>query len=204
MGYYVRVLGIRDDPVSVEKIRTAISESGVQATVECDGENLKWQVIDITHADDGPGIMQVERNPVVEGELGAEELQEFIEEVLDCKPESGAKWLQSYLPKVKVIFAMRLLGGTDIKDGWSVVSGVQQAIWSQVGGILQADNEGFSNEEGSHILWQFSDDVRGPWKMAVRWRLGMWKSFVMELSNSEHRNAFLAGKVPKDVKATVQ
>ena len=30
-----------------------------------------------------------------------------------------------------------------------------------------ADHEGFSNEEGFHILWQFSNSVKGTWWMGV-------------------------------------
>jgi hypothetical protein len=76
------------------------------------------------------------------------------------------------------------------------VSSVKTAIWKKIGGILQADNEGFSNEDGYHILWQFDDDVAGEWNMAVKTFLGNWTTFSMDLGNPEHRKAFKSGKVP--------
>jgi len=47
-------------------------------------------------AQSGQEIAIIEKNPVVEGQLGADELQEFMEEVADCKPESAARWLVQY------------------------------------------------------------------------------------------------------------
>jgi hypothetical protein len=94
-------------------------------------------------------------------------LEEFISEVDDYQPASAAQWLKEYLPRVRVIYALQLLSGTDVDDGWDSVHTIQGAIWNKSGGILQADLEGFSNEDGHHILWQFSEHVTGPWNMAV-------------------------------------
>lgn len=123
----------------------------------------------------GQEIAVIERNPVSEGELGADELQEFLDEVPHHKPDSAAAWLQKYLPTVKVIYAFQLLGGTDVDDGWTPLHRLYQAIWSHAGGILQADGEGFSNEEGYTILWQFAESVTGPVELGrygAGWPLG--------------------------------
>jgi hypothetical protein len=55
----------------------------------------------------------------------------------------------------------------DTERGWDAIHLVQSLLWSAADGILQADGEGFSNLDGYHILWQFSDSVKGPWNMAV-------------------------------------
>lgn len=72
-----------------------------------------------------------------------------------------------------------------------------------LGGILQSDNEGFTNEhgyeDGYSILWQFDDRVRGPWKMAVLSPDGHWTAFEMNLGNRAHREAFFSGKLPEGV-----
>jgi hypothetical protein len=60
-----------------------------------------------------------------------------------------------------------LLSGTDIKGGRDAVHALQSCIWNQIGGILQANLEGFSNEQGQHILWQFNEDVDGEGDVAV-------------------------------------
>ena len=67
----------------------------------------------------------------------------------------------------------------------------------KVGGIIQADNEGFSNEDGYHILWQFADDVSGNWNMAVKNFFGNWTNFTMNLGDQRQREEFWKGSVPK-------
>ncbi len=62
--------------------------------------------------------------------------------------------------------------------------------------ILQADSEGFSNEGGYHILWQFNDSVEGPWWMGVL-RDGKWTHFEMDLGNQKQRESFLLGLIPE-------
>ena len=66
----------------------------------------------------------------------------------------------------------------------------------------QADGEGFTNEEGYHIVWQFSDSVSGPWKMGVL-QDGVWHHFTMDLGDPDHRAAFLEGSVPDDLISTI-
>ncbi len=147
----------------------------------------------------GPEIAMIERNPVEHGELGTKELEEFRDEVGELKPESAARWLQGYLEHVRRIYMFQLLGGTEEAGGWDAVHAVQWEIWTTLGGILQADGEGFSNEDGYHILRQFSDDVTGPWNMAVLDATSRWVPFEMDLGDPGHRRAFLAGEVPKGV-----
>ena len=58
--------------------------------------------------------------------------------------------------------------GTYKNDGWTIVRlHFKDALFGTAGGIMQADNEGFSNEDGYHILWQFDDDVTGDWWLRV-------------------------------------
>ena len=52
-----------------------------------------------------------------------------------------------------------------------------------------------------HILWQFSDDVEGLWRMALLNDDGSWTRFEMELGNAAHRRSFLEGRVPRGVTA---
>jgi len=72
-------------------------------------------------------------------------------------------------------------------------------VWTSAPSILQADGEGFSNEAGYCILWQFSDSVRGPWWMGVL-RDGEWIHFQMNLGSKRQREAFRKGQIPKGVR----
>jgi hypothetical protein len=107
----------------------------------------------------------------------------------------------NYLPTVQVIYAFQILFHTNRDDDWGVVHTVQGSIWNTLGGIMQADGEGFTNREGYHILWQFSDEVTGLWNMAVLTQSGKWRTFQMDLGNLEHRKAFLESQVPTGVKS---
>lgn len=98
-----------------------------------------------------------------------------------------------------MIYAFRLLSGTDVNDGWSRLHSVYNAVWQAAGGILQSDGEGFSNEAGYTILWQFSEAATGSWNVGVL-SDGRWVNFEIDLGNSEHREAFLQGKVPAGVR----
>ena len=137
---------------------------------------------------------------MIPGELGEEELNEFIEDVKGEKPESAANWLLQFLPRVRAIYALQVLNGADIDEGWDGVRSLQGCIWGKLGGILQADLEGFSNEDGYHILWQFVSGHDGPWKMAVIDSNGEWIAFEMNLGNPNHKDAFLRGRVPEGAK----
>lgn len=199
MGYYIRVLALENEPISVQEIEDHLSASELSINIEVeDGDASRWNQLLLKHDEESP-IAVIERNPTNK-ELGQEELQEFMEEIGDCKPDSAVKWLKSFLPKVKVVYAFQILSGADKSDGWEAIHEIQGLIWNKLGGIFQADGEGFSNEDGYHILWQFSDTVTGPWNMAVRGTFGGWTAFEMDLGDEKQRQAFCIGKVPKGTK----
>lgn len=143
MGYYIRVLGKKLDNIPLEALRQASQP----AVLHSEEEDDAWEKLILSHKS-GQEIAVIEKNPVVGGQLWADELREFIGEVSDYKPESAAIWLQQYLPSVKVIYAFQLLSGTDVEDGWTPLHRLYNALWKYAGGILQADGEGFSNEDG--------------------------------------------------------
>jgi hypothetical protein len=193
MGHYVRVLSTSADCIPVSQLQSAIN--GILIIEE--GSDKDWEQITLSHLN-GRAIASLERNVVQEGSLGAEELAEFAEEVVDCKPESAAEWLREYFQRVKCIYAFQVLSGTDEDGGWEILDAIRELIWSAAPAILQADHEGFSNEEGYHILWQFDDSVDGPWSMAVL-QAGQWKQFEMDLGDRKQRELFLQGQVPPNV-----
>jgi hypothetical protein len=197
MGYYIRILALQDAIPSLSELRACLV-SGQELRLES-GEESDWSQLILAHKT-GQEIALIERNPVIPGKLGEEELNEFIEDVKGEKPESAANWLLQFLPRVRAIYAFQVLSGADTDEGWDGVRSLQGCIWGKLGGILQADLEGFSNEDGYHILWQFVNDHDGPWKMAVIDSSGGWIAFEMNLGNPNHKDAFLRGQVPEGAK----
>lgn len=198
MGHYIRILTPSETGPSIARIRAALSSNAPLGQLEVEaGPDEGWTQISVVH-ESGEVVADIERNSASDGDLIAEEIEEFREEIKDCEPASAAAWLADYLTNIKTIYAFQLLSGTEADQGWEILGTVKDSIHEQVGGIIQADHEGFTEERGFQILWQFSDSVTGPWWMAVL-RDGKWIRFQMDLGNRKHRKAFLAGKVPDGV-----
>jgi hypothetical protein len=197
MSYYIRILGTQDPDIHLDEILEALEDEGLVARfgITEDERPEKWTSFELMNEDEEV-LAEVERNPVAEGEFGKEELDEFRETILNFKPLSAANWLKTFFDKVKVIYAFELMTEGVEEDNYPIVTTAQSCIWQKIQGILQADGEGFSNEEGYHILWQFSEDVDGPWNCAVLNAAGAWENFSMELGDKAQQDAFLNGTVP--------
>lgn len=194
MPYYIRVLSISDSIVPANVLAGAVPNATLNVEA---GTDDQWDELLLAHGN-GREIAIIERNPVTEGSMAAEELEEFVDELDEIKPASGAEWLRGYLPRVKAIYAFQILSGSKDVDGWDLIGAVKAKLWNAVGGIFQADGEGFSNEDGYQIVWQFSDRVSGPWWMGLLRDSG-WVHFQMDLGNIEQREAFLRGNLPDGV-----
>lgn len=194
MGYYIRVLSPSDAavPHSVLNAELAAEHPNATLTVE-DGSEGQWTQLVLRHPD-GSEIASVERNSDVDT-MVSEEIGEFIEEVGDCQPQSSVEWLRRYLPTVRTIYAFQILSGTESENGWEILGTLKSSVWRHASGIIQADGEGFTNEDGYHILWQFSESVTGDWWMGVL-ENGRWAHFLMDLGNRKERQAFFEGTVP--------
>jgi len=201
VGYYMRVFSKGSNPVELGTIRERLSAAGLKTQVLAEGDEKEWDEAVLAHPN-GREFAAIERNPVVPGALGAEEVAEMIDEVSRCPPASAADWLRAYLSSVKTVYAFEVLSGADEDDGWAAIRLAMSVCQDHAGGIRQVDGEGFSNEAGLHILWQFSEDVTGLWWMAVLDENGRWVSYQMDLGNRKHRQAFKAGRIPDGVSAS--
>jgi len=201
MPYYIRILGSHDPDIHLDELSNALKLDGLSAKFELDpGEQpSKWTMVDVFN-NDSEALAQIERNPVVDGELRQGELNEFRETIQDYKPTSAVLWLTNYFDTVKVIYAFQLLNAAFDDNNFAIIESIKTKIWNKTNGILQADNEGFSNLDGLHILWQFSDDVTGDWCCAVNNSSGAWDNFIMDLGDANQRKEFQNGDVPKNAK----
>ena len=202
MAYYTRVLSKDEEFPSFEELEQLIQEGHPEhkLTIE-EGSEEEWETLLLSSADDVE-VALIERNPVSVGSIGQDEVAEFIEDLQDCKPESGVEWLAEYLAEVKTIYAFQHLQGAETVEGGNALHALRSALWERGEAIIQADNEGFTNEDGYHIVWQFSDSVSGPWNMGIL-QDGVWYHFTMDLGDSDHRLAFFKGEVPSDLTAVL-
>ena len=200
MPYFIRVLSPSSDPVTASALQNGLKSAGLHAQLSADDGDADWSQLSVSRAS-GEELFIVERDEVSTESVGREELDEFLEEIVDALPTSGADWLKAYLPTVRTIYSFQILGSVRDADSWSIVSCVKGTIWRQARGIIQADSEGFTNEDGYHILWKFSEHVTGGWWMAVRDH-DSWRTFQMDPGNRAHREAFMRGEVPEGVSST--
>jgi hypothetical protein len=200
LAYYTRVLSKDEEFPPFEELAQLIrtQHPEYKLTIES-GDEEEWETL-LLSGNDEVEVAVIERNPVYDGSTGQDEIADFIEETQDCKPESGVKWLHAYLSEVKTIYAFQHLQGADTEEGGNVIHALRSALWERGDAIIQADGEGFTNEEGYHIVWQFSDSVSGPWNMGI-YQDDLWHHFKMDLGDPDHREAFLNGEVPGDLSA---
>jgi hypothetical protein len=198
MAYTTRVLSKDEAFPSFGELAEWISAEhpGHKLTIE-EGSEEEWETL-LLSSDDEVEVALLERNAVFDGSIGQDEIADFVEDLQDCKPESGVEWLTEYLEEVKTVYTFRHLQGAETEEGSNALHALRSALWERGDAIIQADAEGFTNEEGYHIVWQFSDSVSGPWNMGVR-QDGTWHHFKMDLGDPDHREAFLNGEVPEDL-----
>src|SRR5580692_9255874 len=198
MAYYTRVLSKDEEFPSFEELAQLIRDThpDYKLTIE-NGDEEEWESL-LLVGNDEVEVAVIERNPVLNGSTGQDEVADFLEEIQDCKPESGVAWLTDYLAEVKTVYALQHLQGADTEEGGNALHALRSALWERGDAIIQADGEGFTNEEGFHIVWQFSDSVSGPWNMGIL-QDGTWHHFKMDLGDPDHRAAFMNGEVPEDL-----
>ena len=193
MANLIRVLAESDQKPLLGELRKVLGDAFDIAIEEGDEQN--WSQLVLKHKD-GQEIALIERDLVAPGELGQQELDELSDEMKDSKPARAVEWLRHYFSHVKVVYQMQPLSGTQVNDGISAVLRAQAYFWKKFGGILQADNEGFSNREGYHVLWQFHGPQQGELEAAVMDESGNWSGFVMDAGDPEQVAAFLRGEGP--------
>jgi hypothetical protein len=200
--YYTRVLSKDNEFPSFEELAelTRSEHPEFKLAIE-EGAEEAWETL-LLSGNDEVEVALIERNPVSDGSVGQDEIADFIEDFHDCKPESGVVWLEQYLAEVKTIYAFQHLQGAETIEGGNALHALRSALWERGDAIIQADGEGFTNEDGFHIVWQFSDSVSGPWNMGVL-QDATWHHFKMDLGDPEHRAAFLSGEVPPDLTSTL-
>jgi hypothetical protein len=164
------------------------------------GRPKDWRQLDVTYSD-GSWSFSFERHSVAKsGGRWTDDLSFFNGWAGAMEPAVNTQWVMQYLTRVQTVYMFRCSNSapdTNLELVRDIVDSLQH---DEDGGLLYAELEGWSNEEGYQITWEFSDRVSGSWWMALR-RDDGWETFQMELGNRAHRQAFKSGQVPAGVES---
>jgi hypothetical protein len=209
MGYYIRLLTPSTAIPSIADLQEALIDlgyDGVTFAVEETGEDDSddWSFLRV-YGDGGVPICDVTRDLLGKGDMVAEELADFRAELKEARPKSAVRWLNERLTETKAIYALQVLIAPPEEDdeenddefSAAAIPNVLLALFQGfLGGVIQGDGEGFSNEEGALIVSQFAEDDEGEWTAAVLNADGSWTTFLLDLGDAAHRAAFEEGRVP--------
>jgi len=115
-------------------------------------------------------------------------------------PKKNMKWVKKYISKTKIFYEFLPLSTFESDEDWEILSIIQTEAWANSRGIFQYSDEGFTNESGDLVLWDYPFSITGKRIAAVKDFTRRWKTFEMDLESINQRKDFFEGKVPKNSK----
>lgn len=158
-----------------------------------DGSRADWSQLLVTNAR-GDEICILERASL---RTTSREVEWLLDDLVDRQPQSAAMWAAAYLRATRAVYGCNLLSFGFAPAYVGVPSMLLWAIQELVGdGILHVEGQGYSNEDGYQITWEFSDKVKGSRQVAVLDAGGHWHPFEIDLGEGDQRDAFRSGRNP--------
>jgi hypothetical protein len=191
MSYYVRLLSHSDKIIPFNEIKAEVDSLHLLK-----GNDQNWEQLEVTGTEGG-SIARIERHPTGENP-GESELERLKNEVSRAYPENARNWLYDYLSRVKTIYSFQLsTDNIDSKQDWIILGRIQNYLKDNLTGIIQADNEGFFNENGDYILWQMYAGAGGSVPAATLDEKGEWIPFQLKLDDEQAVERFKRGEMPR-------
>ena len=128
-------------------------------TVE-EGTEEEWETLLLAGIDEVE-VALIERNPVMDGSVGQDEIADFIEDLQDCKPKSGVQWLEDYLAAVKTVYAFQHLQGAETVEGGNALHALRSTLWERGDAIIQADEKGSPTRRATTLCGSSPTRFRG-------------------------------------------
>lgn len=191
MAYYVRLLTAAEKIIPFSEITR---QSGSIKLVL--GTDILWERLEISEPVDNP-IANLERIPISLGNRGETELNKLTDSVQSSCPVNAREWLRKYFSRVKTIYSFQLFTDNITKKEWPALGRIQNLLKDTLGGIIQADNEGYYNEKGDYILWQMYPGAGGTIPAAALDDNGDWISYMLRLDDPKTVELFKQGIPPR-------
>ena len=210
----MRFYGLKDEPISVDQIAGWLQTAFIDGEIESDEEDYpgSWPSLTL-FLDNGEPVVEIEKYRVAD-QAFQDAIQDTVRALLDdkapVKPASAVKWLCQFMTRVKVLYEFRPMQAVKTEEGWQIFNEVWTNLHKQLPGIVHLEDEGFTNEDGAQITWEYPDEGgehadaaltasenTGELKVAVLNPAGQeWIEYTLSLANQEQRLQFMAGKAP--------
>ena len=190
MNYKVRLLTTSEEIIPFSHTQPLAEQKLISGTDQL------WERIEIYSSGDNL-LSTLERDIIEPGSVGEATLKELMRKIQDKYPVNARQWLKNYFATVKVIYTFNIFPDRMTKKTWPILGGVQNFIKQSLNGIIQADNEGFYNEDGDYILWQMYDGAVGSIQAANLNEKGEWIPFSLRLDDKKSVDIFKQGVIPK-------
>jgi hypothetical protein len=190
MTYKVRLLTTSEEVIPFSHIQPLAEQKLISGTDQL------WERIEIYSSSDNL-LSTLERDIIEPGSVGEATLKELTRKIQDKYPVKTRQWLKNYFTTVKAIYTFNIFPDRMTKKTWPILGGVQNFLKQSLNGIIQADNEGFYNEDGDYILWQMYDGTTGNIQAANLTENGEWITFSLRLDDEKAVDSFKQGVIPK-------
>ena len=190
MSYHVRLLVKLDKVIPFSEIKI----QGKWITLISGTETL-WDRIEIREPQENL-ICTLDRHYIAPGRLNETAIPALKESIQGSYPLNAREWIRDYFSEIKTIYTFQVFPDNITDKGWQVLGRIQSLLHDWLVGIIQADNEGFYNENGDYILWQMYPDASGSIQAAVLDEKGRWISYRLKLNNAQAVARFKEGLPP--------
>lgn len=191
MAYKVRLLSPSEKVIPFSEIKSVTDHISLVS-----GTDQLWERIEIYGSGDTV-LSTLERELVIPRSGAEATLKELEKTIQNSYPINAREWLEEYFTTVKSIFTFHLFPDRMGKHSWSGLGRVQNFLKDSLNGIIQADREGFYNEEGYYILWQMYEGASGIISAASLNETGEWVSYLLKLKDEKAVNLFKQGIAPR-------
>ncbi|WP_437524633.1 hypothetical protein WME79_36385 [Sorangium sp. So ce726] len=173
------------------------------------GVEADWQEIELRFAPDDADPSDPPAKPFAtmyresDPAAVAEEIASMIDLLEGVEPRSGAEWVAEHLRDVRAIYSFTPHYTHDEArddEAMEALRAVMTCIQRETTGLIYADGEGWSNQDGYQITWEFSESRahEGDWWVAVLGDDGEWQTFCIELSDPDDQRTFREGRAPEE------
>jgi hypothetical protein len=190
MSYYVRLLVKLDKVIPFSEIKNQGKWIKLVS-----GKDMLWDRIEIREPEDSL-VCILERHYLAPGRIAETPIPALKESLRGSFPLNAGEWIRDYFSDVKTIYTFQVFPESITGKGWQVLGRIQSLLHDWLVGIIQADREGYYNENGDFILWQMYEGASGAIQAATLDEKGRWISYRLSLNHPQAVARFKEGLPP--------